>query len=177
MNKKNKFKLDFYRMTHCEFTIAKFISCFFKRHDVRFLYYYRNQERNFFIKILLKKMINKYGLEIFSKNIGEGFYIGHPYGITINAGVQIGKNCNIHKGATIGQENRGKRKGTPVIGNNVWIGINSTIVGKIVIGNDVLIAPNTYVNKDIPSHSIVIGNPCKIIPNKEATKEYINYTI
>lgn len=91
--------------------------------------------------------------------------------------MQIGKNCNIHKGATIGQENRGKRKGTPVIGNNVWIGINSTIVGKVVIGDDVLIAPNTYVNRDIPSHSIVIGNPCKVIPNEEATKNYINYII
>ena len=38
------------------------------------------------------------------------------------------ENCNIHKGVTIGQENRGKRKGTPVIGDEVWIGINATIV-------------------------------------------------
>lgn len=51
------------------------------------------------------------------------------------------ENCNIHKGVTIGQENRGKRKGTPVIGDEVWIGINATIVGKISIGSDVLIAP------------------------------------
>lgn len=175
MNK--KFKSDFYRMTQCEYTFIKFIYFFIKRHDIRFLYYYRNQEKNIFMKILFKKMENRYGLEIFSKNIGEGFYIGHPYGITINSEAQIGKNCNIHKGATIGQENRGRRKGTPVIGNNVWIGINSTIVGKVVIGDDVLIVPNTYVNKDIPSHSIVIGNPCKIIQKEEATKGYINYVV
>lgn len=55
-------------------------------------------------------------------------------------------NCNIHKGVTIGQENRGKRQGTPIIGDNVWIGMNVTIVGNIKIGNDVLIAPNTYLN-------------------------------
>lgn len=90
----------------------------------------------------------------------DGFYVGHPYGITINAKAIIGNNVNIHKGVTIGQENRGKRKGTPCIGNNVWIGVNATIVGNVVIGNDVLIAPNTYINCDIPDHSIVFGNPC-----------------
>ena len=51
------------------------------------------------------------------------------------------------------------RKGTPVIGDEVWIGINSTIVGNVKIGNDVLISPNSFVNCDIPDHSIVFGNP------------------
>lgn len=62
-----KFKSDFYRMTHCEYTFIKFIVLFFKRHDIRFLYYYRNQEKNIFMKILFKKMANRYGLEIFLK--------------------------------------------------------------------------------------------------------------
>lgn len=101
-------------------------------------------------------------------------YIGHPFGITINANAIIGSNCNIHKGVTIGQENRGLRKGCPTIGNRVWIGINSTIVGKITIGDDVLIAPNSFVNFDVPSHSIVIGNPGKVIAKENATEGYIN---
>lgn len=75
---------------------------------------------------------------------------------------------------TIGQENRGIRKGVPVIGNEVWIGINATIVGKITIGDDVLIAPNSYVNCDIPSHSVVFGNPCVIKYREKATEGYIN---
>lgn len=106
--------------------------------------------------------------------IGGGLYIGHPFGITINANAIIGSNCNIHKGVTIGQENRGLRKGCPTIGNRVWIGINSTIVGKITIGDDVLIAPNSFVNFDVPSHSIVIGNPGKVIAKENATEGYIN---
>lgn len=109
--------------------------------------------------------------------IGDGLYIGHPYGITINPSAVLGKNVNIHKGVTIGQENRGKRKGTPTIGDSVWIGINSTIIGKINIGNDVLIAPNTYVNCDIPSHSVVFGNPCIIKSKENATEDYINNKI
>lgn len=131
-----------------------------------------------FYKILLKLSLKMYHIELSGDtSIGGGLYIGHPYGITINPAAILGKNINIHKGVTIGQENRGKRKGVPIIGNCVWIGINSTIVGKIVIGDDVLIAPNTYVNCDIPSHSIVFGNPCIIKYCKNATKDYINNKI
>ena len=110
-------------------------------------------------------------------NIGGGLYIGHPYCITINPKAVIGKNCNIHKGVTIGQENRGKREGVPTIGDCVWIGINSTIVGRISVGNDVLIAPNTYVNCDVPPHSVVFGNPCIIKAKDNATDQYINNRI
>ena len=114
-------------------------------------------------------------IEIYGKcKIGPGLYLGHVHCITINSNVVIGKNCNIHKGVTIGEENRGIRKGTPVIGNEVWIGVNATIVGKINIGNDVLIAPNTFVNCDIPDHSVVYGNPCIIKHRDWATENYIN---
>lgn len=68
----------------------------------------------------------------------------------------------------------GGRQGTPVIGNEVWIGINAAIVGKVTIGDDVLIAPNSYVNCDVPSHSIVFGNPCIIKHRENATEGYIN---
>lgn len=106
--------------------------------------------------------------------IGGGLYFGHAFGININPNSVIGKNCNIHKGVTIGQENRGMRKGAPIIGDEVWIGVNATIVGHVHIGNDVLIAPNTYVNCDIPDHSIVFGNPCIIKYQEHATERYIN---
>lgn len=81
------------------------------------------------------------------------------------------------KGVTIGKTNRGNRQGVPIIGNDVWIGTNAVLVGKIKIGNDVLIAPNSYVNIDIPDHSIVIGNPCKIINQMNATEGYITNRI
>lgn len=43
----------------------------------------------------------------------------------------------------------------PTIGDEIWIGVNATIVGRINVGDDVLIAPNSFVNCDIPSHSVV----------------------
>ena len=144
-----------------------FRKCQFSRGGVQKIYH-----------ALLLMVGKKHGIEIdYPVKIGKGFYINHPYCITINDKVVIGRNCNLHKGVTIGQENRGIRKGTPTIGNNVWIGMNSTIVGSINIGNDVLIAPNTYLNSDVPDHSIVIGSPAKIISRNNATDCYINNVI
>ncbi len=154
---------------------------FFTNHAVRFLYFLRGAKYSKFIikryicKFFLSRSRKKYGLEIGSANqIGKGFYLGHAYNITINPNALLGNNINIHKGVTIAQENRGKRMGTPKVGDCVWIGVNSTIVGNITIGNDVLIAANAFVNVDIPDHSIVIGNPCKVISREQATLEYIN---
>lgn len=100
----------------------------------------------------------------------------HPFNITINENAILGKNVNIYKGATIGYA-KGKKEGVPQIGSDVQIGINSTVVGGIVIGNDVLIAPNVFLNKDVPDHSIVLGNPATIIPRDEATKQYIEFKV
>lgn len=131
-----------------------------------------------FYKILFRLWASRRGLEISAnQQIGGGFYLGHAYNITINHRAKIGRNCNIHKGVVIGQVNRGPRKGTPTIGNRVWIGINSAIVGNITIGDDVLIAPNSYVNVDVPSHSIVLGNPCIIKHKDWATEGYINHIV
>ena len=131
-----------------------------------------------FYKAICSVLKKSKGIEISSLlDCGPGVYFGHDYCITINPGTKLGRNINIHKGVTIGRENRGPRKGVPTIGNTVWIGINSTIVGKITIGDDVLIAPNSFVNKDIPAHSVVVGNPCSIHPKENATEGYINNKI
>lgn len=116
----------------------------------------------------------KYGFQIPSNTeIGEGFYIGHFGTIVINGKVKIGKNCNIAHCVTIGQANRGKLKGYPTIGDFVWIGTGSVIVGNIKVGSNVLIAPNSFVNHDVPDNSIVLGNPCKIISKENPCDGYI----
>lgn len=109
--------------------------------------------------------------------IGPGLYFAHPYCITVNPRAVLGKNINLHKGITIGEEHRGTREGCPTIGDNVWIGVNSTIVGNVTIGNDVLIAANSFVNCDVPDHSVVFGNPCIIKQKDNATEKYINRRI
>lgn len=150
--------------------------------DLCFIKYFRKincKNSRFCLNYFLFKFYQKkYHIQIPKKTkIGDGLFLGHYGRIIINPNVIIGKNCNIATGVTIGQENRGKRKGTPVIGDEVWIGTNAVIVGNIKIGNNVLIAPNSFVNCNIPDNSIVVGNPIKIIPNIDATKDYINNKI
>ncbi len=126
-----------------------------------------------FYWLMKRHYVYKYGFQI-GGTIGKGFFIGHFGTIVVNPNAVIGENCNIAHGVTIGMTHRGSRAGVPTIGNEVWIGTAAIIVGKIIIGNNVLIAPGAYVNFDVPSDSIVIGNPGVIKHDNQATCGYIN---
>lgn len=85
-----------------------------------------------------------------------------PYFITVNSNSVIGENVTLEKNVTIGKQNRGRYAGCPVIGDRVEIGENSVVVGRIRIGNDVKIAPDSYVNRDVPDGAYAAGNPFEI---------------
>ena len=95
--------------------------------------------------------------------IGEGLYIGHLGRVIIHPDAKLGKNINIATGVTIGMENRGKRKGAPVIGDNCWIGGSVTICGGVTIGEGCVIGAGSVVTRDIPPNSLAAGNPCRVI--------------
>ncbi|KRN88442.1 serine O-acetyltransferase [Ligilactobacillus ceti] len=173
-------KEDLYRY-YGSTSFKSFLKALYRNPGFKYMYFHRkiNSTRLTFMKIIykiiLKHLSIRYHFQIpTAVEVGGGFYIGHFGAIVINPKAKLGKNINIHQGVTIGQTNRGNKKGTPIIQDEVWIGINSVIVGAITIGNNVLIAPNSYVNFDVPDNSIVLGNPGKIIPKQEATYAYIN---
>ena len=176
-----KFKMDFYRMTGEEkcSVLKRNVLCTLSPH-IRYVKLYRKYEKKkcLLTKIRLHRLSKKYGLEISTRaEIDAGLYLGHPYNITVAGGVKIGKNANLHKGCTVGRENRGKRAGVPTLGDCVYVGINSTVVGNITVGDDVFIAPGAFVNFDVPSHSVVIGNPGVIHHKENATENYIIHRV
>ena len=122
----------------------------------------------------LHKMELKTGIS-FEDNltIGKGFIIGHWGKIVINGKAKFGEQFFVTHNVTIGRDIRGKHKGVPTFGNRVVVRTNSTVVGNVHIGNDVLIAPNTFVNFDVPDHSIVIGNPASIHHRDNATEGHL----
>ncbi len=156
-----QFQLDYYRMTGTKYTVGiRSLVQIAVSHQIRYMYWWRKAHKKMTMlrRYKLIRYARKYGLEIsHNAEIGNGLYLGHPYNITVGGGAKIGNNVNLHKGCTIGRENRGERAGAPVIGNCVAIGINATVIGNITIGDDVMIAPNAFVNFDVPPHSIVIG--------------------
>lgn len=137
----------------------------------------RNKFLKFFCEFKLYRLCRKYGIEVKTPTkIGKGFVMVHPYNITISPFATLGSNVTMMKGATIGLT-YGKTPGAPILGDRVYVGITSTILGGVQIGNDVMIAPNTFINEDVPSHSIVIGCPCRIIHKENATSKYIRKTV
>ena len=109
--------------------------------------------------------------------IGRGLRIVHFGHVVINPAATIGENFTISQGCLVGSA-LGKREGVPVIGDSVYMSANSVIIGKVIIGNDVMIAPGALVNFDVPDNSVVIGNPGQIIPRDESpTRKYIVYSV
>jgi len=148
----------------------------------RYIYLFRMTEQYreslllcLFFRFLKRRYRIKYGYEIsLGAQIGEGFCLSNHPGHVIIGPIKIGKNCTIGHSVTIGRAYKDGKIGRPTIDDYVWIGTGSVLVGNIIIGKDVLIAPNSFVNINIPDNSIVIGNPAKILRKINPTKYYIS---
>ena len=172
---KNNIIRDLYRYTG-KTSRKVMLQMFLRKPDFRHVVLLRLYQRKplYVLRLLLARSTHRTHIEIgWHTRIGDGILLVHPSGIAVNNDCVIGRNCTIYGGVTLGTEFRGKRAGCPSLGDCVWIGPNATIVGNINIGDDVLIAPNSFVNFDVPSHAIVVGNPGKIIHRENATEQYI----
>jgi serine O-acetyltransferase len=107
-----------------------------------------------------------------SVRIGHSFYIGHFGGIIINANAILGNNCNISQGVTIGVSGLEEKRGSPIIGNNVYIGANAVVAGKIEIADDVLIGACSLVTSNAEFGAVLLGVPAVKISNN-GSREYI----
>lgn len=110
----------------------------------------------------LRQLSYKTGIQIPTNVCGSGLQIWHYGFIIINDKVRIGKNLTIYPGVEIGA----KDNGVPKIGDNCFIGASAKVLGGIMIGNNVTIAPNAVVIKDVPDNAVVAGVPAKIIKYK-----------
>lgn len=97
-----------------------------------------------------------------SAKIGPGLYLGHCGGAHINPEAVIGAHCDLGHYVTIGTSARG-RAGAPVLGDNVYVGVGATIVGKIRVGDGAKIAANTLVISHVPAGATVMGVPGRIV--------------
>ncbi|HYX64157.1 MAG TPA: DapH/DapD/GlmU-related protein, partial [Burkholderiales bacterium] len=92
--------------------------------------------------------------------IGEGLYIGHFGGIVLSAGARIGHNCNIAQNVTLG--------------NRVFVGAHSVLMGDITVGDDAMICAGSVVNRPVPARAVVLGNPARVI-SYEGSFDYVLY--
>ena len=108
------------------------------------------------------KMIT--GIEIHpGATIGRGLVIDHGSGVVIGETAEIGDNCTIYQGVTLGGTGKDEGKRHPTLGNNVMIGAGAKVLGPMYIGDNVKIAAGAVVLDALPANSTAVGIPAKVV--------------
>ena len=113
------------------------------------------------------------GVEIHpGASIGRRFFIDHGMGVVIGETAEIGDDCTIYHGVTLGGTSWKKEKRHPTLGKNVVVGAGAKILGPILIGDNARIGSNSVVVKDVPPGATVVGIPGHIVTprNDENTR-------
>jgi serine O-acetyltransferase len=108
------------------------------------------------------------GIEIHpGARIGRRFFIDHGMGVVIGETAEIGDDCTLYQGVTLGGTTWQKAKRHPTLGNNIVIGAGAKILGPIRIGDDARIGSNSVVVKDVPAGATVVGIPGRVVASAQ----------
>lgn len=106
------------------------------------------------------------GIEIHpGAKIGKGLFIDHGMGVVIGETAEIGDNCLLYQGVTLGGTGKEKGKRHPTLGNNVMVGAGAKVLGSFKIGDNVRIAANSVVLEPIPANCTAAGVPARVVRN------------
>ena len=104
------------------------------------------------------------GIEIHpGAKIGKGLVIDHGMGVVIGETAEIGDNCTIYQGVTLGGTGKDIGKRHPTLGDNVLVGAGAKVLGPFKIGNNSKIAANAVVLDEIPDNCTAVGIPAKLV--------------
>lgn len=110
------------------------------------------------------------GIEIHPQaKIGKNLFIDHGMGVVIGQTAQIGDDCTIYQGVTLGGKGNGAAgdKRHPTMGDNVVVGAYAQLLGPILIGNHARIGANAVVLKNVEDHATMVGNPARFAGRAE----------
>ena len=104
------------------------------------------------------------GIEIHpGATIGKGLFIDHGTGVVIGETAEIGDNCTLYQGVTLGGTGKDVGKRHPTLGNNVMVGAGAKVLGPFKIGDNSKIASNAVVLDEIPPDSTAVGIPARVV--------------
>ncbi|RCX18926.1 serine O-acetyltransferase [Anaerobacterium chartisolvens] len=98
--------------------------------------------------------------------IGRGLFIDHGMGVVIGETAEVGENCTIYHGVTLGGTGKDKGKRHPTIGNNVLIGAGAKILGPFNVGDNSMIGAGSIVMDEVPPHTTVTGPKARHVKHK-----------
>ena len=112
------------------------------------------------------------GVEIHpGATLGRRFFIDHGMGVVIGETAEIGEDCTLYHGVTLGGTSWKPGKRHPTLGNNVVIGAGAQVLGPIYIGNGGKVGSNSVVVKDLPENATAVGIPARIVNIKKSESE------
>ncbi len=133
------------------------IAHFFYKHGMKFIARLISQNARFLT-----------GVEIHpGAKIGRGLLIDHGSGVVIGETAEIGNDCTIYQGVTLGGTGKDVGKRHPTVGNNVLIGAGAKVLGPFTVGDDAKIAAGAVVLDTVPPNSTAVGVPARIISRKK----------
>lgn len=104
------------------------------------------------------------GIEIHpGAKIGKGLVIDHGTGVVIGETAEIGDNCTLYQGVTLGGTGKDTGKRHPTLGNNVMIGAGAKVLGPFRIGDNAKIAAGAVVLEEIPANATAVGIPARVV--------------
>ena len=104
------------------------------------------------------------GIEIHpGATIGKGLFIDHGAGVVIGETAELGDNCTLYQGCTLGGTGKDKGKRHPTLGDNVLVGAGAKILGPFKVGDNARIAANAVVLEEVPPNSTAVGVPARIV--------------
>lgn len=129
------------------------VANWFYRHHMKFFARWISQSTRFWT-----------GIEIHpAAKIGKGLFIDHGMGVVIGETAEIGDNCTIYQGVTLGGTGTEKGKRHPTLGNNVMVGCGAKILGPFTVGDNSKIAAGAVVLSEVPANSTCVGVPARIV--------------
>ena len=107
---------------------------------------------------------HKTGIEIHpGATIGKGLFIDHGMGVVIGETTEIGDNCTLYQGVTLGGTGKDVGKRHPTLGNNVLVGAGAKVLGPFKISDNSKIAANAVVLEEVPENSTAVGIPARVV--------------
>jgi len=129
---------------------------------------------SWFHRTMFRYIRNHYAIDLHPQaTVGRRILLAHPAGIVIHGSAVIGDDCVIRQNATLGALNGEGGRGleAPQLGRKVHIGCGAAVLGRVVIGDDARIGPNTVVMIDVPAGATVFASTPRMMLNMPRTAD------
>ncbi|MCI0855508.1 MAG: serine O-acetyltransferase [Chloroflexi bacterium] len=116
------------------------------------------------------------GIEIHpGAKIGDGFFIDHGMGVVIGETAEIGDNCHLYQGVTLGGTSTRREKRHPTLENNVEVGAGAKLIGAITIGENAQVGAGSVVVTNVPPNATIVGVPGHIVAYRDPGSDTIQH--